>query len=218
MKHTNPKYAGLVESVDDAFGTIWQKLKELKLDKKTIILFTGDNGGLTLWDVTDNSPLRAGKGSSYEGGVRVPMFIWQDGIQPAVCDEPVISCDFLPTIMNLVKTNPKLPENIDGENLTFLLENPSAKLERDAIFWHYPHYHPGGATPYSAIRSREWKLIKYYETGKLELYNLDHDIGERNNLAQNEPEITQKLHDRLNQWLKDVDAQMPILNPKYGES
>jgi len=218
QKHGNPKYAGLVESVDDAFGTIWGKLKELNLDKDTIILFTGDNGGLTLWYITDNSPLREGKGSSYEGGVRVPMFVWHNGISPAVCDEPVITCDFFPTIVNMVEQNPKLPADIDGENLKPLLSNPKSHLDRDAIFWHYPHYHTGGATPYSAIRCRDWKLIKFYETNKLELYNISWDIGERYDKSKNEPEKTKELHDKLNQWLKDVDAQMPVLNPKYEEN
>ncbi|MBN2281156.1 MAG: sulfatase [Candidatus Marinimicrobia bacterium] len=217
MKHNHPAYAGLVESVDNAFGRLWKKLKELNLEKDTIILFTGDNGGLTLGYITDNSPLREGKGSCYEGGVRVPMFIWYDGIQPFVCEEPVISCDFFPTIINMVQDNPVLPIPMDGKNLVPLLKNPGLQLDREAIFWHYPHYHTGGATPYSAIRCRDWKLIKFYETGNLELYHLKNDIGERNDLSEKEPEKTQVFHNQLNQWLKEVNAQMPVPNPKFEE-
>jgi len=217
MKHTNAKYAGLVESVDDAFGRIWNKLRELYLERDTIILFTGDNGGLTLRYITDNSPLRAGKGSAYEGGVRVPMFVWYEGIQPGVCKEPVITCDIFPTIMNMVEKGISLPKNIDGKNLIPLLKDSKSQLDREAIYWHYPHYHSGGAKPYSAIRCREWKLIKFYETGTLELYNLNHDIGERKNLAEKETGKANELHQKLNQWLKKVDAQMPVLNPAYGK-
>ncbi|MDZ7723610.1 MAG: sulfatase [candidate division KSB1 bacterium] len=227
MKHRNPVYAAMVESVDQSLGQIRDKLDELGLLDNTVILFTGDNGGLTYrrWlhgSVTDNSPLRAGKGSAYEGGVRVPTFIWRMNMaaKGAVCPEPVISPDFYPTLLSLARGQESvhLPEEIDGTSLVPLLRRPDQQLERKAVYWHYPHYHPGGATPHSAIRARDYKLIKFYETGQTELYHIAEDIGETTDLSGQMPEKTRELHAMLNTWLKTVDAQMPRVNPAYHTS
>jgi len=130
------------------------------------------------------------------------------------CETPVISVDFFPTILEMAGL--KLPESgtIDGVSLIPLL-NQQKKFPREAIFWHYPHYHPGGATPYSAIRNGAYKLIEYLEDGRLELYNLKEDLGETNDLSATLPDKIRELHEQLKKWRIEVNAQMPVLNPDY---
>ncbi|MBN2329554.1 MAG: sulfatase [Candidatus Omnitrophica bacterium] len=211
----NPKYAAMIHSTDEAVGKILAQLDELGLADNTLILFTGDNGGLM--PVTGNEPLRAGKGSAYEGGVREPLIVrWPGVVKPgSVCSEPVISVDFYPTIVEAAGAQADPKQTLDGKSLVPLLKNPESTLDRDSIFWHYPHYHPGGAKPYGAIRRRDFKLIEFFEDGKLELYNLKDDIGETNDLAETMPEKTKELHDCLKSWRQEVQAQMPYPNPDY---
>jgi len=215
LRHDNPVYAAMVESVDESLGTIETKLSELGLLENTVILFTGDNGGLILRDVTDNSPLRSGKGSPYEGGVRVPLICRAPGTGGAgtECAEPVMTIDVLPTLAAMAGVT--LPGEADGLDLSPLLRDPGSSLGREALFWHYPHYHPGGSTPYGAVRKGAWKLIELYEDGRLELYNLLDDVGESRNRVSEEPELAQQMHGLLVQWREAVDAQMPRPNPDY---
>ncbi len=218
MRHTNPIYASMVTSVDDSLGRIMETLEKEGLADNTVIFFTGDNGGL-LKRSTVNIPLRAGKGSSYEGGVRVPLLVKWPGVTKAgsVCDEPVISPDFYPTILEManVKGKRKHNANVDGESIVPVLKDTTATLKRDNIFFHYPHYHPGGATPYGAVRARDWKLIEFYEDMHVELYNLKEDIGETTDLAAKLPEKARELRKVLHDWRADVGAQMPTANPNY---
>jgi arylsulfatase A-like enzyme len=129
----------------------------------------------------------------------------------------VISVDYYPTILELcgVEGDPRHNAEVDGESIVRLLREPRARLRRNAIFWHYPHYHPGGATPYGAIRARDWKLIEFYEDMHVELYNLDSDIGETNDLAAVLPQKAKELRERLHAWRESVGAQMPTANPDY---
>lgn len=212
----NAKYAALIESVDDSLGRILQKLDELKLADDTVIFFNSDNGGLVLNNVTSNLPLRAGKGSQYEGGVRVPLIVkWPGVTQPgSLCEAPVITPDFYPTMLAIAKLKPARRQVIDGESLVPLLRQ-TGPLRRDAIYWHYPHYHPGGATPYSAIRAGDWKLIEVFEDQHVELYNLKDDVSERTDLADRLPKKAAELRAKLVAWRKSVGAQLPLPNPKY---
>lgn len=212
----NAKYAALVESVDDSMGRIRQKLEDLKIADNTVIIFTSDNGGLVLNNVTSNLPLRVGKGSAYEGGVRVPLFIkWPGVTRPgSTCDTPVITPDFYPTILKMAGLTIENKRSVDGESLVPLLKQ-NGKLNRTAIYWHYPHYHPGGATPYSAIRKDDWKLIEFFEDNRVELYNLRDDIGEQRDLATKLPNRAKALLKQLHAWRKQVGAQMPTPNPDY---
>ncbi len=212
--HSHATYAAMIESVDQSVGRVLAKLDELHLTGRTVVIVTSDNGGLLT--MTSNAPLRAGKGSAYEGGVRVPLLIRAPGIVPprATCDVPVITNDFYPTILALAGISPKPRQIVDGESLEPLLRQTGA-LRREAIFWHYPHYHGQGATPYGAIRSGDWRLVEFDDDGRLELYNLRDDIGESVNLAQARPELAASLRRKLADWRREVGAQMPSPNPDY---
>ncbi len=211
----NPTYAALVESVDDSVGRLLKKLDELKLSDRTLIVFTSDNGGLVLNQVTSNVPLRAGKGSAYEGGVRVPLIVKWPGVTQSgsVCRTPVISADYYPTLLAAAGATPAAGP-VDGESLVPLLKQTGG-LARDAIYWHYPHYHPGGATPYGAVRAGDFRLVEFYEDSRVELFNLSDDIGETNNLAHSMPEKAAALRQKLHDWRARVGAQMPAPNPAY---
>jgi len=218
MRHTNPVYAAMVQSVDDSVGRIRAKLDELGIAERTAILFTGDNGGLDReGNPTENLPLRDGKGSTYEGGVREPTIIhWPGVTQPgSASDEPVITLDYYPTLLEIAGVPGDREHNakVDGVSLVPLLRDPGAKPGREAIYWHYPHYHRGGATPYGAVRAGDWKLIEFYEDMRVELYNLRHDLGESENLAERMPDQRDRLRRMLHAWRDRVGAQMPTPNP-----
>ncbi|WCJ58333.1 sulfatase [Fontisphaera persica] len=214
-RQTNAAYAALVESVDDSLGRILHKLAELQLEQRTIVFFTSDNGGLK--PVTDNAPLRDGKGSAYEGGVRVMAMVkWPGVTKPgSVNDTPIISMDFYPTILEIAGAPLRPGQVVDGESLVPLLRG-SGSLKRTALFWHYPHYHPGGATPYSAIREGDFRLVEFFEDRRLELYDLKNDVGEQQNLAAARPELAARLRARLEAWRREVGAQLPLPNPDYA--
>ena len=212
-----PAYAALIESVDDNVGRLRKKLEELKLWDSTVFIFTSDNGGLVLGKTTRNLGLRAGKGSAYEGGVKIPLLVRVPGMTKAgtVCETPVITPDLFPTLVKQCLPDAK-PQKVDGADLSPLLAGES-KIERDGIYWHYPHYHPGGATPYSAVRSGEFKLIHFYEEDRDELYNLKADPEEKSDLAASDAATAKRLRSQLDGWLKQSDAQPPIPNPAFKE-
>jgi arylsulfatase A-like enzyme len=220
----NSKYATMVDNLDTQIGRMINTLSETGLIDNTIILFTSDNGGV--YRITKQWPLRAGKGSYYEGGIREPMFVWwPDQIKSRThSNVPVTNLDFYPTILDLL--NIPVPENLilDGQSLKPILMGK--KLEERPLFWHFPIYLEGGnhetqdpvfrTRPGSAIRLGNWKLIEYFENDDLELYNLMYDIGEENNLAKENPGKLQELHELLKDWRKEVGAPVPNeLNPAY---
>lgn len=214
MTHTKPDYAALMESVDDAMGTMRAKLAELKIDDRTIIIFTGDNGGLI--GPTSNKPLRVGKGSAYEGGVRVPWIIHWPGVTKAGSESttPIMTIDIHPTVLAMTGVAADPAQPLDGVNLAEHLRGGPAPA-RDALFWHYPHYHPGGATPYSAVRMGDWKLLHFFEDDRVELYDVVTDIGETTDLATKEPQRVATMRTRLDQWRSTIGAQLPTPNPAY---
>jgi arylsulfatase A len=211
-----PDYAAMVHSVNESVARITAKLDELGLAQNTIVIFYSDNGGYR--HKTDNFPLRAGKGNPYEGGIREPMIVrWPGVVEPSSrCDEPITSVDFLPTICEIAGQSLPADRVIDGVSFMPLLKQ-TASLNRDAIFWHYPHYwgenEPKMVPPYSIVRSGHWKLIKWYETNTLELYNLRDDISETNDLAQKMPQKVRQLDKKLTDWLRDTGAKLPKRNP-----
>ncbi len=211
LPHKNPAYAALLESVDDSIGTITAALEELKLTGETVLIFTSDNGGLL--PQTANPGFRAGKGSAYEGGVRIPLIVrWPGVVRPGTeCEVPVISVDHYPTLLEATGARLSEGQVVDGVNLMPLLRGRKS-IQRDALFWHYPHYHPGGATPYSALREGDWRLLEFYEDGRTELYNLKSDPEEKQDLAAEKPDQVRRLKTRLDKWRKSVDAQDPLPN------
>jgi uncharacterized sulfatase len=217
----NPTYAAMVEHLDTNIGRILKMLDDLDLAERTIVIFFSDNGGLReayggytgkRQIVSTNAPLRDEKGTLYEGGVREPLIVRWPGVVKAgtTCSVPVTSVDFYPTFLEIVGSNSK--QALDGENILPLLKQ-TGMLERDAIYWHYPHYHH--SRPAGAIREGDYKLIEFFEDGQLELYNLKRDIGEKENLAAKMPEKAAELQGKLAAWRKSVGAKMPIPNPNY---
>ena len=217
----NPEYASMVYALDENVGRLIKKLKDTGLYENTTIIFTSDNGGLTTIEAglnydrpTSVMPLRAGKGWLYEGGIRVPLLIkpahYKGGSNRI--SEPVISHDFFPTMLSLANIPSEENSEIDGISIAPLLTGN--KIDRKEIFWHYPHYHASGWTPGAAIRQGNWKLIEFYETGMVELYNLAEDISEKNNRASKFPERVASLKQRLHELQKSVNANKAILNPK----
>jgi arylsulfatase A len=217
----NSVYAAMVESVDESVGRIMKKLEDIHLSDRTVVFFMSDNGGLSAKEgpdtpATSNVPLRRGKGFLYEGGIREPMIIkWPGLTKPAsVCDVPVSSIDFYPTILEIAGVKADARQVIDGVSLVPLLKQ-TGSWKRDSLYWHYPHYSNQGGRPSGAIRQGDFKLIEFYEDGRLELYDLSKDIGEENDLSEKEPEKTRELHHMLAVWRKSVEAQMPTRNPQY---
>lgn len=222
----NVQFAAMVESMDESLGRVMAKLKTLGLEDDTIIIFFSDNGGMSAANFgrpdrvvpddkldaaysTSNLPLRGGKGWMYEGGVRVPMIVkWPgQGKKGAVCNEPVISTDFYPTILAMAGL-PSLPrQHMDGVSLAPALKGEP--FARGAIYWHFPHYsNHGMQSPGGAIRLGDFKLLEYYENNTVQLFNLKEDPGERNDLAKMNPEKAAELLARLQTWRKEVSAQV----------
>lgn len=217
LGHHNPAYAAMVESVDDTVGRIRKALDDLGVADRTIVIVTSDNGGRV--PTTSNKPLRVGKGSCYEGGVRVPLIAFWPGVTKAgsVCDVPVITADLYPTLLEMAGLKDAPGHSPDGVSLAPLLRGTGG-LRRDALFWHYPHhqhYQEGGAMPYSAVREGDFKLIEQLDDDRVELYNLRDDPGEHHDLATEQPQTAERLRQRLHAWRTEVGAQMPTRNPKY---
>lgn len=221
----HPVYAAMIEHCDDMVGRIVDAIEAEGLTENTMVVFTSDNGGLyRRYDyreqaddnVSSQAPLKGEKGSLHEGGVRVPLIIkYPPLVKPGtVCAEPTITYDFYPTFVQLA--GGALPQNqtIDGVSLLPLLSDPTEKLKRSALFWHYPHYHHD--RPASSIRERDWKLIEYLDgTGDVELYQISNDVGETKNLAGEKQGRVADLKQKLKAWRQDVNARMPLPNPSY---
>ncbi len=216
-RHTNPTYAAMVGSVDATVGQVRAKLSELGLADRTVIVVASDNGGRL--PTTSNKPLRAGKGGRYEGGVRVPLIVYWPGVtKPGTeCDVPTMSIDFYPTLLDVVGVTGPATHRPDGVSLAPLLRRTGG-ITREALYWHYPHYQlyqQEGTTPYGAVRAGDFKLLETYADGRVELYNLKDDPGERMDLSAAMKDRTAALLDQLRAWRKAVGAQMPPRNPKY---
>lgn len=212
----NPVYAGLVESMDDAVGKVLDALASNGLADNTIVVFTSDHGGVASGDAyaTSNLPYRGGKGYQWEGGLRVPMIITAPGISETKSIETsATGADLYPTILDLAGLELLPNQHADGKSLKPLLEGKS--ISDRPLYWHYPHYGNQGGDPTSIVQEGNLKLIYYWEDGHSELYNFKADIGEQNDLAQTDPVTTSRLEAQLIQWLEDVGANTPTLNPAF---
>ena len=217
----NKVYYAMLRSVDESVGRIVKKLDELHLAENTLVIFTSDNGGAVHFGnppATSNFPLRNGKGSAYEGGLRVPLLVKMPGVTRAgtVCDTPIITMDFFPTLLELAGADKSASRTaVDGVSFVPLLRGKK-QTPNPELFWHYPHYWNGGKiSPYSVARVGDWKLIRFCETGTEELYNLKNDLSETTDLAATNPAKRKELSARLDAWLKEVGAQMPVAKPNY---
>ena len=234
QQQDNVQFAAMVESMDASFGRVRAKLAELGLADNTIVIFFSDNGGMSAANFgrpqrvvaadqldaafsTSNLPLRGAKGWLYEGGIRVPLIVkWPAAeIAPAVCDVPVISTDFYPTILEMTGVAPRPQQHQDGVSLAALLKGAKS-LDREAIYWHFPHYsNHGMQSPGGAIRSGDYKLLEYYENDNVQLFNLARDPGEQHDLARDEPQRAAKLRDLFHRWRTRVSARMMLPNADY---
>ncbi|WP_158968627.1 sulfatase [Paraglaciecola sp. L3A3] len=215
----NPVYAGLIEQVDEAVGSVMQTLQKLNLTENTIVIFTSDNGGVTSGDnySTNHLSLRGGKGYQWEGGMRVPYFVYVPWLQQSneSIDEPVSGTDLFPTLLDLAGLPLKPDAHLDGVSIKPLIEGRA--IQSRALYWHYPHYGNQGGEPSSIIRKGQWKLIHYWEDGRNELYNLATDISERHDLAARHPEQTEKLKTQLIQWLASMDTHYAAEDPTWNK-
>jgi len=215
----HPVYAAMVEHVDQSVGRVLAGLRAAGVDENTLVVFFSDNGGLRQrFDgdgpiVSTNAPLRDEKGSLYEGGIREPLIVRWPGVVPprSICRAPVTSVDFYPTLLEAARAPGDPGHVLDGVSLLPLLEG--GRVERDPLFWHYPHYHH--STPAGAVRQGDWKLHEFFEDGRLELYNLRNDLGETRDLAQEKPAKAKELQQQLAAWRESVNADMPTPNPNY---
>ncbi len=226
--HRDPTYAAMIASVDQSVSRVTALLRELNLAENTLVIFSSDNGGVGGYasvgipghkGITDNAPLRGGKGTLYEGGVRVPyIFVWPGRIAPGICDRPINSVDLYPTLLELAGAPRPTEYPLDGHSYAGLLMNGGATDKpRPPLFWHFPGYLGAGAdgwrtTPVSVIRDGDFKLLEFLEDRRLELYNLREDLGEKKNLAQAMPEKAAELRQQLNRWREQVGAKMPTTN------
>jgi len=227
--HHSPIYAGMIASVDESVGRILDLLDELQLADNTLVIFTSDNGGVGGYvregikkggDITDNAPLRGGKGMLYEGGVRIPyIFRWPGTIAAGTTSaEPINSVDLYPTLLDLAGAEPPRDHILDGTSYVPLLKNEGrSPSPRKPLFWHFPGYLGAGENtwrtmPVSSIRAGDWKLLEFFEDGRLELYNLKDDLSETKNLAEAMPEKRDELHRQLKAWRASVNAPLPTPN------
>jgi arylsulfatase A-like enzyme len=223
--HRDPVYAAMIASVDASVGRVLAKLDELHLADDTLVVFSSDNGGVGGYEaagirnakgITDNAPLRGGKGMLYEGGVRVPFIArWPGRIKPgSVSEEPIISVDLLPTFTDVAAAEPSHLQPVDGRSIVPVLTGRQATLSRDALYWHFPGYLGAGrdnwrTTPAGAIRVGDYKLLEFFEDNRLELYNVRDDVGQKHDLAADKPDLVRNLHARLKEWRTSVKAPMP---------
>jgi arylsulfatase A-like enzyme len=217
LYQANPAYASMVEAMDQNVGRLLSTLEEEQISEDTKIILTSDNGGLSTFyewrgvPPTALRPLRAGKGWCYEGGIRIPLIIHNpdyDGM-PKTVDEPVISMDIYPTVLELCGYNPKGDHPIDGISLKTIMQDDS-QLNRKFLTWHYPHYHGSSWTPGSAIRRGKWKLIKFYHWEKTELYNLERDLSESNNVYSSYPNVAAELDSFLSSSINEMGGKYPV--------
>jgi uncharacterized sulfatase len=212
-------YAGLLEELDESVGRIVAAVDRLGLTERTLIVFLSDNGGLEHEQsgrvVTSNRPLRGEKGTLYEGGIRIPAIArWPARIPPgSLCATPVITMDLYPTLLELSGAAATPGQDLDGVSLVGLWQDDPRPLDREALYWHLPHYHH--STPASAIRLGDWKLIEFFETGQRQLFDLAHDLGETDDRAEAEPQRVAALHAELVAWRERVGARLPIPNPGH---
>lgn len=215
MIQSDAVYAAMIWNLDENIGRLMQALKESGKADDTIVIFTSDNGGLATAEgsPTCNLPAREGKGWMYEGGTRVPLFIWYPKLVQAntCCRTAVTTPDFYPTLLELVGA-PQTP-GIDGVSLLPLLKGEA--IQQRPVFWHYPHYGNQGGTPGASVVLGKYKLIEFYEDNRCELYDIDADFSEQNNIASQHPQVVEQLRELLHRWQREAGAKFPSVNDEW---
>ncbi len=218
LVQSDPVYAAMIESLDENIGRVLAELKDQNIFDDTLIVFTSDNGGLSTAEgsPTCNLPLAEGKGWMYEGGVREPLLIsWPEKVKSSsLCSEPVSSPDFYPTLLEAAGLPLRPEQHVDGVSMIPLMTGEGS-FDREALFWHYPHYGNQGGTPGSSILMYPWKLIEFFENGRVELYNLEQDPGEQIDLAVSETERAAIMKGKLHLWQSEKGALIPERNPDF---
>ena len=225
-RHKNAKYAAMISSLDENIGKLMTKLQDSGLLENTLVVFTSDNGGV--YKISKQWPLRAGKGSYYEGGIREPMFMyWQGHLEAgSQMDIPVTNLDFYPTFLSAAGISPQTGQTFDGQSIFDLLENQQVASERE-LFWHFPIYLQGGnketqdklfrTRPGSALIKGDWKIIQYFEENDIELYNLRQDPSEKNDLSETEQHKKSEMIKILEKWRIDTNSPVPTkVNPEFN--
>jgi arylsulfatase A-like enzyme len=219
LVQSDAAYAAMVENLDWNVGRVLAALEETGQADNTLVIFTSDNGGLATSEgsPTCNAPLAEGKGWMYEGGTREPLLVkWPGVVRPgSVCDTPLTSPDFYPTLLEAAGLDPMPAQHVDGVSLMPLLRGEDNGLNERPLFWHYPHYGNQGGTPGCSVRCGDWKLIEFFEDGRRELYNLREDLSEDHNLAAEHPDRVEHLAGLLAKWREDVEARIPQPNPDF---
>ncbi len=225
--HYHATYAAMIQSVDESVGRIVAAVDEAGIGEETLIIFASDNGGVGGYRVpgtdetkgtTDNAPLRGGKGMLYEGGVRVPFIARWTGTIPAGTStaQPAVHVDLYPTFLELAGAERPADYVLDGESIAAVLTAPTESIDHGPIYWHFPGYLESyikediwRTTPVSVIRDGDWKLLEFFEDGRLELYNLAEDLSETNDVGDANPEIVNRLHAQLQEWRDATGALIP---------
>lgn len=225
--HNHAVMAAMIESVDEGIGRIVEELDQLKLSDNTVVIFTSDNGGYG--PATSMSPLKGYKGTYYEGGIREPFFVkWPSVVEEGTtCETPIINVDIFPTLLEIAQVEFPASQPLDGQSLLPLLQQTDGFSDR-ALYWHFPAYLQGYSRidqqrdplfrtrPVGVIREGKWKLHEYFESGDLELYDLESDIGESNNISAANPKKAEQLREKMQAWRKRVNAPVPTKpNPQF---
>lgn len=216
---SDPAYAAMVENIDTNIGRVLDTLESSGQAENTIVVFFSDNGGLATAEgsPTCNAPLHEGKGWMYEGGTREPLIVrWPGEITAGrVCGQVTTSTDFYPTLLDCAGLSLLPDQHCDGVSILPVLRGDEP-FDRGAIFWHYPHYSNQGGSPGCSMREGDWKLIEFFEEGRLELYNLADDISEEYNVGEEYPDIRDEMYGKLREWRRSVCASIPRKNPNYN--
>lgn len=225
--HKSPVYAAMIASVDESVGRVVETLDRLGLTENTLVIFSSDNGGVGGYEnaglshggITDNAPLKGGKGMLYEGGIRVPfIFCWKGKFAPGTAnDTPILGVDLYPTLVEVARATAPADYPLDGVSCVSMLMQDKQPSETRELFWHFPGYlgfaeNEWRTTPAASIRAGDWKLIEFFEDRHKELYNLKNDIGERHDLAAEYPEKAAELYAKMMAWRERIGATIPTKN------
>ena len=214
----HPVYAGMMAALDDSVGLVLEAIRKGGVEENTVVIFTSDNGGVSSGDgfATSCLPMRGGKGRQWEGGIRQPYYIHWPGVTRGSSTQVLATgMDFYPTILEIAGLNPLPEQHLDGRSLVPALRGRA--MENRPLFWHYPHYGNQGGEPSAIMMEDNWKLIHYFEDGRIELYDVTGDIGETSDLAKQQPQRAARMLKQLKAWQKEVGARFPARNPKFDQ-